>query len=267
VTNDGKAASSEETKSGSESGEISVANRIDVVFSGPLLLVPAVSDGHITGIEVFSPRNAHPMGAVFLPGVIFTEKELNNPSERWPDPAAFSLLDPHSYAIHITQEPAADPNPGLPVTSIPDHNHKVRPGRRLSADWAVAITVNGRISSWESHRLADNAPGMYGGSDAPTVAQTSTLHRLTYAGVTAAEFCGLSKKPKEYLQAHAGKGGTLIVLGEIPYQASLKHEREAVDSLARLAGLDLHLLITEPTPHEARLMLHVTNCGLSIIVV
>ncbi len=108
---------------------------------------------------------------------------------------------------------------------------------------------------------------MYIGSDAPTVPRTAGLHRLTYAGVTAAEFCGVAKAPKEYLQANAAKGGTLIILGEIPYQASLKHERDAVDSLARLAGLDLHLTITEPTPNESKLMFHLVNCGLSVVLV
>ena len=78
--------------------------RLDVVFAGPLLFVPEVTDGNIGGVEVFAPSNGHHVGAVFLPGVIFTDAELNDPKgKRWPEPESFSLLDPHSYVIELTQ--------------------------------------------------------------------------------------------------------------------------------------------------------------------
>src|SRR5271154_4164107 len=89
----------------SKSGSASAAGQIDILFSGPLLFVPAVSDGNITGVEVFSPNNGHPVGAVFLPEVWFSDAELQDPEcARWPAPESFSLLDPHSYSITLTQK-------------------------------------------------------------------------------------------------------------------------------------------------------------------
>src|ERR1700676_49601 len=83
----------------------SKAGQLDIVFGGPLLFVPTVVDGLITGVEVFSPSNGHPVGAVFVPGVLFSDAELNDPKcERWPEPENFSLLDPHSYSIDLAQQ-------------------------------------------------------------------------------------------------------------------------------------------------------------------
>jgi hypothetical protein len=82
------------------------------------------------------------------------------------------------------------------------------------------------------------------------------MHRLSYAGVTGAEFCGAAKEPKEYLRANISKGGSLIVMGETPYQSSLLHERQAVSALAKLAGLDLHLLASMPMARRTHVMNH-----------
>ena len=260
------------SKSGKKSGKSKSprgrsAGQLDIIFSGPMLLVPDVSDGNITGVEVISPRNDHPVGAVFLPEVWFTDAELNDPEcERWPAAASFSLLDPHSYTIDITQETGKSQKP-FPVSGIPDTNHKVKAGRRVSNDWDVAVRVNGQLSGWGTQRLFLVTKDLYVGADAPTTPTAATMHRLTYPGVTGAEFCGASSNARQYLRAHAAKGGTLIVIGEIPYQASLLHERKAVDALARLAGLDMHLAATEPEPPRTRLMHHVSDCGNSIVMV
>jgi hypothetical protein len=241
---------------------------LDIVFSGPLLFVPAVSDGNITSVEVFSPRNGHPVGAVFLPGVIFSDAELNDPKcERWPEPESFSLLDPHSYSIDLTQ-PGKKLRPPFPATAIPDTNHKVKPGRRISGDWEIAIDVKGQLSGWSSHGLAPVTEGMFHGSDSPTTETVALTHRLTYRGVKGAEFCGAPQEAREYLSANISKGGTLIVLGELAYHPTLLHERMAIDSLAKLAGLNLHLTMTPPVPSRTRLMnSHVFPCGISVIVV
>jgi len=242
--------------------------KLDIIFSGPLLFVPEVIDGNIGDIDVYSPDNGHPIGAVFLPGVFFTDAELDDPqSERWPDPGSFSLLDPHSYAIHLTQQPPAKECVQLSASVIPETNHKIKPGRKLSHDWEVAISVKGQLNGWGSVRLFRVTDDLYMGADAPTAPVAAAMHRLTYLGVTAADFCGIAKQAKEYLQANISQGGSLIVMGEIPYQSTFLHERRAIDSLAKLAGLDLHLISTEPTPHKARLMFHVTVCGHSIILV
>ena len=246
----------------------STAGQLDILFSGPLLLVPAVSGGNITGVEVFSPCNGHPVGAVFVPGVLFSDAELNDPQcERWPGAESFSLLDPHSYSIDLTQDqPKKGKARPFPASAIPETNHKVKPGRRLSGDWEVAITVKGKLSGWGSHRLFRVTDDLYIGADAPKSPTVASMHRLTYTGVTAAEFCGAAAAPREYLRANIAKGGTLIILGEIPYQSTLLHERRAIDALAKLAGLDFHLVATEPAPHKARLMMHTSDCGSSIVV-
>jgi len=241
--------------------------QLDILFSGPLLIVPQVIDGDITGVEVFSPCNGHPIGAVFLPGVLFTDAELDDPEcERWPAPSSFSFLDSHSYAIDLTQRRDKKSRP-FPVSEIPAVNHKVKPGRRLSADWDVSVIVNGRLSGWTSHRLSKVTDDLFHGADAPTGETTAAMHRFTYLGVTGAEFCGASSEPRAYLRANIFKGGTLIILGEIPYQSTLLHERRAIDALAKLAGLDLHLAETAPSPYKTRLMSHTLNCGHSIVVV
>ena len=251
----------------SSSGVRPVGARIDILLGGPLLIVPAVIDGLITDIEVFSPQNGHPVGAVFVPGVWFKDAELNDPKcKRWPEPESFSLLDPHGYAIELTQD-SPQPLPGFPVASIPDTNHKVKPGRRLSSDWEVAINVQGRLSEWSSQRLFRVTDDLYVGYDAPKSGSVAGMHRLTYSGVVAAEFHGAPAKPREYLQANVAKGGSLIILGEIPYQPTLLHERRAIDALSKLAGLDLHLATTDPQPHKSRMMIHVMDCGHSILVV
>jgi hypothetical protein len=205
---------------------------------------------------------------VFVPGVLFTDAELNDPQcERWPEAQSFSLLDPHSYSIDLTQEqPKKGKRRPFAATAIPETNHKVKPGRRLSGDWEVAIRVNGQLSGWGSQRLFKVTDDLYLGADAPKSSTVASMHRLSYTGVTGAEFCGVGTQPREYLRANIGKGGTLIVMGEIPYQSTLLHERRAIDALAKLAGLDFHLVATDPAPHKARLMMHTGDCGNSVVV-
>jgi len=242
------------------------SNQLDVIFAGPLLFVPEVMDGNIGGVEVFAPCNGHHIGAVFLPGVIFTDAELDDPKcKRWPEPESFSLLDPHSYLIELTQSPE-NPAAAFPVASIPDTNHKVKPGRRLSGDWDLSIAVKGQISGWTTHRLSQVREGLFHGADAPTGKTTASLQRLTYADVTAADLLGASSEPRGYLQQNAAKGGTLIVIGEIPYQATLLHERQAINAIAKLAGLEFHLAETTPKPYQTRLMTHIEYCTGAVIL-
>ena len=243
--------------------------RLDIVFVGPLLFVPSTVDGNVTDVEVLAPANGHPMGAVFVPGVIFTDAEIDSPAaEHWPEVESFSLLDPHSYAIDLTQ---ADPKKGsvapFPAAAIPNTNHKVKPGRKINTDWEIAIAIHGQLAGWTSHRLIESHQNIYLGSDAPTTASIAGSQRLTYNSVTGAEFCGISGEAKEYLRSNISKGGTLIILGEVPYQSTLLHERKAVDALAKLAGLDLHMIATAPIASRARVTGHLLPCNYSIIVV
>jgi hypothetical protein len=241
--------------------------RIDILFSGPLLFVPETANGNITGLEVFAPQNGHHLGGVFLPGVIFTDAELDDPKcERWPVPESFSMLDPHSYSIELTQS-FKKPLPPFRVSSIPNTSHKIKPGRRLSPDWDASVAVRGQLSGWSSHRLARVTAGLFHGADAPKVgASVSSLNRLTYTGVTGAEFFGAADEARAYLRDNFAKGGTLILVGEIAYQPSLLHERKAIDAIARLAGLDFHLADTAPMTYQERLMSHVKPCGVSMVV-
>jgi len=241
--------------------------QLDIIFAGPLLFIPEVTGGDIVGVEVFAPSNGHPIGAVFVPGVIFTDAELDDPKcERWPEPESFSLLDPHGYSIDLEHKNKKPQNP-FPVSGIPKTNHKVKPGRRLSSNWDISIAIHGDLSGWSSHRLAKVTEGMFHGADAPGAGMIASMQRLTYAGVTAADLCGAASEPRAYLRANISKGGTLIILGEIPYQASLLHERRAIDAIAKLAGLEFHLRETVPAPYQTRLMHHVDNCGISLIMV
>jgi len=68
------------------------------------------------------------------------------------------------------------------------------------------------------------------------------------------------------LKANISKGGSLIILGELPYHSSLAHERKAIDALAQLAGLDYHLLATAPAPKSTRAMGHVSPCYNSVVL-
>lgn len=241
-------------------------SRLDILFAGPVLLVPDVKENIVAGVEVFFPVNDHPIGAVFMPAQHFSDAELEDPQcERWPGPETFSLLDPHSYQVEITQKPGGKKQ-RLAAARLPEKNHLVRPKRRLSSDWTLAVAVSGQMSGWTSHRYSPVTHGQYLGADVPKVDTTAAMHRLTFDGVIAADFHGASAEARSYLRENIRQGGTLIVVGEVPYQPSLRHERKAIDALARLAGLDLHLAETAPAAYKTRLAHHTTNCGLSVIM-
>ena len=206
------------------------------------------------------------MGATFVPDVFYSDAELDDPEpERWPSIESFSLLDSHSYLIDITQKKTAM-GKGFTIATIPASNHKIKAGRRLSHDWNVAIGIQGQLSGWSSHRLIEHREGVYIGSDAPIAGPVACSQRLTYRGVDGAEFLGASTEARKHLSANISKGGTLIIVGEIPYQSSLHHEREAIASLAKLAGLDLHLAATTPQASRARVTGHFFPCVFSIIL-
>lgn len=262
-----KKATKDKDSASKASSTRSKGARLDILFCGPLLFIPSVTGGNVSEVEVYSPQNGHPMGAAFLPEVIFTNLELDDPEcERWPATTSFSLLDAHSYSVELTQrDKKLRP---FPAAGIPATNHKIKPGRKISSDWTVALGIQGRLSGWTSHRLLKVDDGMFGGSDAPTVPFVAGLQRLSFEAVTGAEFHGVSKEAKEYLRENISKGGTLIVQGEIPYQPSLLHQRRAVDSMARLAGLDLHLLAARPMGRRDQLMIHVGGtCDGAIMLV
>lgn len=238
--------------------------RLDFIFSGPLLFVPEIQDENIVGVEVYSPSNGHPVGAVFLPKVFFSDQELDDPkSDNWPESGSFSLLDPHSYLLRLTQTGKATSfSPSL----IPDTNHKVKGGRKMSGYWEIAFKLTGQLSRWSTHRLSPVTGGMYYGSDSPAGPTVASVQRLSYAHVTDGDFCGLGPEQTAYLSANLKHGGTLIVEGETPYQSTLLHERQAIDALAKLAGLNLHLTSTAPIAGRSRLQGKVAPCLNSVIV-
>ena len=156
---------------------------------------------------MYSPENGHPIGALFLPEIWFSDAELDDPkNERWPEPGSFSLLDPHSYTIEIAQRGKRGNR--FEVDSIPAANLKIRAGRKLSHHWEVAISVTGRLANWTSHRSMNVTPAMFGGSDRPAEGTSvSSLQRLSYRGATGVQFCGISPEPAEYLRSNGSKGG------------------------------------------------------------
>jgi hypothetical protein len=239
--------------------------KVDLVFSGPLLFVPEVRDGAVASLEVYAPCNGHPVGAAFLPGTYFSDADLDAiEGDNWPESSSFSLLDPHSYLIRLTQATGQAP---FPLGSIPESNHKVRAGRKLSGDWHIAFQVIGQISQWSSHRLHTVSEGMYYGSDRPTGPTVATLQRLSYLNVVDAEIHGLGPQQTEYLHANSSRGGTLIIEGETPYQSTLLHERQAIDALAKLAGLNLHLTTSAPIGRRTMPQGHILDCLNSVIAV
>ncbi|HTJ30736.1 MAG TPA: hypothetical protein VL346_09560 [Acidobacteriaceae bacterium] len=242
----------------------SAEGRLDILFGGPLLFVPEIAGKNIVSVDVFFPINGHPVGAVFLPETWFSAEELDDPAcERWPESSSFSLLDPHSYSIDLAQSGEGE---SLSYASIPSTNHKIRPGRRLSDAWEISIAVRGRLTGWSSHRHSRVTSDLYVGADTPASETIAAMHKLTFEAVTTAEFHGAGHNPRAYLRQEAHRGGSLIILGEVPYQSTLLHERRAIEALAQLAGLDLHLADTNPQPHLTRLMNHTGNCGHSIVI-
>jgi len=240
------------------------SGRLEIIFGGPLLFVPKIEENLITEVEVFFPKNGHPAGAVFLPGKSFSTGELDGVGcEDWPDPESFTMLDPHSYAIDLVQGGKGKP---MRSSEIPATNHKIKPGRRLSDAWEIAVTIRGRLSGWSSHRHSRVTADLYTGGDIPLSETIAAMHKLTYESVASAEFYGASANPRSYFRENVAQGGSLILLGEVPYQATLLHERRAIDALAQLAGLDLHLADIAPEPHRTRLMAHTINCGHSVVV-
>jgi hypothetical protein len=207
------------------------------------------------------------MASVFLPSVWFSAAELEGPDcERWPEPSGFSLLDPHSYSIEMDQDPNRNTQP-IKVGQIPATNHKVLPGRRISDAWSLVFAVRGLLTGWSSHRLTKVQPGMFVGADAPQSEFTAALHKLTYESVVGADFYGAGTNQRAFLREHAPEGGSLIILGEVPYRPTLAHERKAIDAIAALAGLDLYLADTTVHTLKAQLMMHSGgDCGHSIIV-
>lgn len=238
---------------------------IDFIFSGPLLFVPEVQDGNIVSVEVYSPSNGHPVGAVFLPKIFFSDQELDDPEgDKWPDPRSFSLLDPHSYLLRLTQKLKTS---SFSPSSIPDTNHKVKGGRKMSGHWEIAFKLTGQLSRWSTHRISPIVRGMYYGSDSPTGATVASVQRLSYVYVTEGDFRGLGPEQTAYLEANLKHGGTLIVEGETHYQSTLLHERQAIDALAKLAGLNLHLTLTAPVAGRSRLQGKIIPCHNSVIAV
>lgn len=237
----------------------------DIVFSGPLLFVPEIRDRAVASLDVYCPCNGHPVGAVFLPEVFFSDADLDAiESKNWPESSSFSLLDPHSYLIQLTH---ASPQTPFPLTAIPDSNHKVKAGRKLSGDWHITFHIIGKLARWSSHRLRPVSEGMYYGSDRPAGPTVASLQRLSYKQVLNAQAHGLGPQQTDYLHANFRRGGTLIVEGETPYQSTLLHERQAIDALAKLAGLNLHLTISAPVARRTMLQGHVIDCLNSVIAV
>ena len=157
---------------------------------------------------------------------------------------------------------------GFPVMGIPDTNHKVRPTRKLGSGWDVVVGVQGQIAGWSSHRLAQLTEGSLDGADKPTIPAVASLSRITYERVTGIAFDGAATEAQDYLAANSARGGSLVIVGEIPYQPTLLHERQAVDAMAKLAGLNLHYTSTAPMTGKSRLMSsHVLVCGVPVVLV
>ncbi len=112
-------------------------------------LSPLPTMATLPPVEVFSPNNGHPVGAVFgFRGVFFTDAELNDPEgERDGRMHRIAFL----FSTHTAMQSTLSSSPArrlrpFAVTAIPDTNHKIKPGRRLGNNWEIAIAVNGQLS-------------------------------------------------------------------------------------------------------------------------
>ena len=202
-------------------------------------MVPSVdADGHILGVDVYSPSCGHPQGVTYYGGL--------NPNP-WPAAQAFYMLDSHSHTLSI-QRPS-NAQAGMPISGIDTGaNHCLKNRRRLGGNWDLLISLPLGPDAWvSSGTLPPTTTDSSGtiirclsGTDAPT-GNVSSTQTLSYRGVTAADLCGAPANVRALLPMPWSGQGTLIFQNEIAYVPTLQHERAAIQSMATLAGLDLAL--------------------------
>jgi hypothetical protein len=215
------------------------ASQLDVIFDGTWLLVPCTdATGKIVSVNIYSPDCDHPLG------VYFTNVLNPNP---WPTQDAFYQLDSHSYILNI--KCGARPPAGMPVSGIDQTiNLCVVGPRPIGPNWDLLASIPMGPDKWVSSDTIDphttdsfgnNVP-CFSGKDAPT-GKVSSMQTLSFTGVTAVSLLGATASVQALLPVPWNGNGTLIFEDEIPYIPTLQHERGAVSSLAKLAGLDLIL--------------------------
>lgn len=248
------------------------ATQLDVVFDGTWVIVPSVDASNcIIGVDIYSPACGHPQGVTFTSGL--------NPTP-WPQPAAFYMLDNHSYTISIQR--ASGGQAGMPISGIDSSvNHCIRTARPLGGKWDLLVSIPCGPDAWTSSDTVDpvttdahgNPVRCLSGRDAPT-GKVSSMQTLSFRGVSAVELCGAPASVQNLLPSPWSSAGSLIFEDEIPYIPTLQHERMAIFAMANLAGLDMALDIPLPTsrsaqgsPNALRPMLHTGGyCGFATIV-
>jgi hypothetical protein len=248
------------------------ASQLDIVFDGTWVFAPQVDPtGKIVAVNVYSPACGHPHGAYFTTSI--------NPNP-WPQPSAFYQLDDHSHVVLIDANPGS---PGMNISGINQAiNHCVKNGRPIGSNWDLMISIKAGPDAWVSaDTVTPQIPGPSGspvpcfqGDDAPT-GQVSSLQTLTFHNIKNVQLCGAPALVQKLLPDPWNGNGTLIFEGEVPYIPTLQHERDGINAMANLAGLDLTLNNPLPSsrssltasPAAARPMLHSTGtCGHGVIL-
>jgi hypothetical protein len=216
------------------------ANQLDIVFDGTWVFAPQVDPtGKITAVNIYSPACGHPHGAYFTTSI--------NPNP-WPQPSAFYQLDDHSHVVLIEANPGS---PGMNISGIDQTiNHCVKNGRPIGGNWDLMVTINGGPDAWvstdtvtpQTTDTSGRTVPCFQGDDSPT-GKVSSLQTLTFHNIKSLQLCGAPAKVQGLLPNNpwTGISGTLIFEGEVPYIPTLQHEREGINAMANLAGLDLTL--------------------------
>ena len=247
------------------------ASQLDVVFDGTWVIVPAVdANGHITGVEVYSPACGHPQGVTFT--------NVLNPNP-WPDSSGFYMLDPHGHTLDIQRGPG--PQAGMNIGAINTAvNHCLAHARPIGSNWDLMVSISAGPDAWTSSGTIDPEVAgpagtivhCFSGQDAPTGSVSST-QRLSFRGVSGVQLCGAPANVQGLLPVPWDGNGSLIFEDEIQYIPTLQHERAAILAMANLAGLDLALDYPLPRKNAAgpstslRPMMHGGGyCGHAVIV-
>ncbi len=230
-------------------GSSTAANspQLDVVIDGTWVIVPSVNAaGNIVGVDVYSPSCGHPLGALFVTQI--------NPNP-WPAANAFYMLDDHNLYLAVRRSSGSQA--GMPISGIDKTvNHCLPQKRPLGSSWDLVLAIGAGPDAWTSAdtvlpQTTDPTSGKtvpcFSGKDAPS-GKVSSLQTLSYKGVTGVDFCGAPAALQALLPSPWKGSGSLIFEGEVPYQPTMQHQRQAFTAMAGLAGLDLALDYPMPSP-------------------
>ncbi len=213
---------------------------LEVVFKGVFLFALTVnSSSYVTGIDVFAPTCGH----IYKGGF----KDMwNNPYAPDPGPPykRLLMLEPQRYCLEL-EEKGIPYSGQLPLTElyseIGNQNLWPEQWRPVGQGWdfAVSIPVPNHVKHWTT--MCMNVDGNFAGRNA-TFQYMGMHQKFKYKHVTKFNLRG-SPFPLNDIQPAPPDGKlTFIIDGEPDCFPSIQHQRQAVNSIAQVMGLDLYLL-------------------------